>query len=97
MKATLPQDKFNAATKDGSAGRKIHRILEDLKPEAAYIGEFGGHRCSIFTINVAEPSRIPSFAEPFSLQSNADCEFHDMMLAEDLLKADLEALGKKLA
>lgn len=97
LKATFPHDKFNTAVKDGSAGKKMQRILEELKPEAAYFGEFSGHRCAIFIINVSEPSRIPTFAEPFFLQFNADVEFHPVMLAEDLAKADLENLGKKWA
>ena len=40
-------------------------------------------------------SKIPSFAEPFFLNFNADCRFRPVMLPDDLGKAGLEDLGKK--
>jgi hypothetical protein len=40
-------------------------------------------------------SRIPSFAEPFFLNFNADCEFRIAMSPEDLGSAGLDELGKK--
>ena len=32
----LPHETFNAAVKDGSAGRKTEAILDAIKPEAVY-------------------------------------------------------------
>jgi hypothetical protein len=32
---SLPVEKFNATLRDGSAAKKIARILEETKPEAA--------------------------------------------------------------
>ncbi len=39
MTVRLPHETFNAAVKDGSAGRKTEAILDDLKPEAVYFTE----------------------------------------------------------
>jgi hypothetical protein len=36
----LPVEPFNTAVKDGTAGKKMRRILDELKPEAVYFGEF---------------------------------------------------------
>jgi hypothetical protein len=43
----FPHEPFNAAVKDGTAGKKIRRILDELKPEAVYFGEFQGRRGGI--------------------------------------------------
>ena len=40
-------------------------------------------------------SKVPTFAEPWSLVFNADCEFHIVMTPADLAKAGLGALVKK--
>jgi hypothetical protein len=93
----VPHDAFNAAVKDGSAGKKMRRILDELKPEAVYFTEYGGRRGAIIIINVDDPSKVPSLAEPWFLTFNADCEFHVVMTPEDLARAGLDELGKKWA
>jgi hypothetical protein len=93
----IPHDSFNAAVKDGSAGKKMRRILDELKPEAVYFTEYGGRRGAIMIINMDDPSKVPSFAEPWFLNFNADCEFHIVMTPEDLARAGLDELGKKWA
>ena len=42
LHAKIPNEPFNSMVRDGSAGVKIKRVLEDLKPEAVYFSEFGG-------------------------------------------------------
>ena len=34
LHAKFPNEPFNTAVRDGSVGKKIQRILEELKPEA---------------------------------------------------------------
>jgi hypothetical protein len=36
MHIKLPLEPFNSAVRDGSAGPKMQRILEAIKPEASY-------------------------------------------------------------
>jgi hypothetical protein len=91
----FPHDTFNAAVRDGSVGKKIKAILDDLKPEAVYFTEYDGRRGAIMIVNLDEPSQVPQFAEPWFLQFKADCQFHIVMTPEDLAKAGLDALGKK--
>ena len=91
----LPHEPFNTAVKDGTAGAKMQRILQEQKPEAIYFTEYQGRRGAILIVNVDDPSKVPAFAEPWFLTFNADCEFHIVMTPEDLAKAGLDELGKK--
>ena len=36
LNVNLPHAEFNAAVRDGTAGTKLNRILEAIKPEAVY-------------------------------------------------------------
>jgi hypothetical protein len=91
----IPHEPFNSLVKDGTAGTKMQRILQDQKPEAVYFSEYQGRRGAILIVNVDDPSMVPSFVEPWFITFNADCEFHIVMTPEDLAKAGLAELGKK--
>jgi hypothetical protein len=93
----FPHKEFNAAVRDGTANSKIKRILDDIKPEAAYFTDQRGQRGMVMVVKVADSSEIPAIAEPFFLLFAADVEFHVAMKAEDLKKAGLDKLGKKWA
>jgi hypothetical protein len=93
--ATFPHAKFNEAVRDGSAGPKLRRILDDMKAEATYFTDSHGKRSAFIVVDLADASKIPSIAEPLFLVFEADCEFRAVMTPEDLGKAGLEALGKK--
>jgi hypothetical protein len=54
-----------------------------------------GHRGAVILVDIAEPSRVPTLAEPFFLTFNADCQLRIVMSPQDLAAAGLEALGKK--
>ena len=97
LNVRMPHEPFNTLVRQGKAGAILGRILDDIKPEAVYFSEQDGKRGAILIVDVKEPSRIPSIAEPFFLQFNADCHFHIVMSPEDLKKAGLEELGKKWA
>lgn len=91
----IPHPEFNAAVRDGTAGQKMGRILEETKPEAVYFTEEDGQRTAILVINLEDPSRIPFFAEPWFLSFNADVRFRIVMSPDDLAKAGLDELGRK--
>lgn len=95
LNVQFPHEHFNKAVKDGSVTRKISRILEDIKPEAVYFTEINGRRGATLIVDLAEPSKVTSFAEPWFLTFNADVEIRIVMTPEDLEKAGLEGLGKK--
>jgi hypothetical protein len=95
VQAKMPHEPFNTAVRTGTAGKTIEKILGDLKPEAVYFAEWEGHRCAILIVDLADPSRIPSIAEPWFLSFNADVTFHVVMTPEDLGRAGLDEIGKK--
>src|SRR5271157_5293511 len=93
----FPLEPFNTAVRDGSAGPKIQKILEAIKPEAAYFSEHNGRRGGTFVVNLNDASDIPALAEPLFLTFNAQVEFRIAMTPEDLAHASLDALGKQWA
>lgn len=95
MNVRIPHEPFNTLTKEGKSGEILQSIIQELKPEFIYFTEQGGTRGAVASIEVNDPSEIPSFSEPFFLNFNADCEFRVAMSPEDLGRAGLEDLGKK--
>jgi hypothetical protein len=95
LTVTIPHEPFNTLVREKKAGAIIGRILEALQPEAVYFTEENGTRGAVLVIDVAEPSRVPAFAEPFFLNFNADCKFRVVMSPDDLSRAGLDALGEQ--
>lgn len=92
-----PPEKFNVAIKDGSAGEKMKRILESMKPEAVYFTEIDGQRATVAIVDIDDAAKLPALAEPWFLSFNSSVQFHPVMSPEDLGRAGLEALGKAWA
>jgi len=97
LHVTFPLEPFNTYVKDGTAGAKMKRILDEMKPEAAYFMDSNGQRSGMLFFHMDHTSQIPTYAEPWFLTFNAKCHFKPVMNPEDLGKAGLEALGKKWA
>ena len=95
LHVTIPHEPFNSYVRDGSAGKKIQKILEEIKPEAAYFTETDGHRGGFIIVDLADASKIPSIAEPWFLTFNATCRIHPAMTPEDLGKSGLDTIAKK--
>lgn len=94
LNVSIPHREFNAAVREGTVGRKMGRILEEIKPEAAYFTEHNGQRGAVLVVDLEDPSQVPALAEPWFLTFNADVEFRVAMTPEDLQRAGLEELGK---
>lgn len=95
LNVRFPHQIFNAAMKDGTAGAKMNRILEAIKPEAVYFTDHNGQRGAVLFVDLKDASKVPSLAEPWFLVFQADVEFRIVMSADDLQKGGLDALGKK--
>ena len=93
--AKFPNEPFNTAVRNGSAGKLIEKILGEIKPEAVYFTEYDGHRGAMLIVDVADPSKVPAIAEPFFHSFNANVTFHIVMNPEDLGRAGLDAIGQK--
>ena len=90
----FPLEPFNTMVRNGTAGQRIQKILETIKPEAAYFTEFDGKRGGTLVVNVNNASDVPAIAEPLFLTFNAEIRVRIAMTPEDLGKANLETLGK---
>jgi hypothetical protein len=98
VQLTMPNEPFNSYIKEGTAGSKIGRVMEETKPESAYFTATpDGTRGGILIYNLENASEIPAMAEPWFIQFNAKLQFTPCMTPEDLGKAGLDDLGKKWA
>lgn len=97
LEVQMPHEPFNTLVRQGKAGKMLAATLEELKPEAVYFSERDGKRGALIVLDVPDPSRVPSIAEPFFLQFQADCRFRIVMSREDLARAGIEELGVKWA
>ena len=95
MHVEFPLEPFNTAVRDGSVGAKVQKILEAIKPEAAYFSEHNGRRGATLVVKVNDSSEIPAIAEPWFLTFDAQVEMRIAMTPEDLGRAGLEKLGKQ--
>jgi hypothetical protein len=95
MNVRIPHEPFNTLVREGKAGEIIQKIINELKPESIYFTEQRGIRGAVAIVEINDSSQIPSFAEPFFLNFNADCEFRIAMSPEDLAKSGLNELGKR--
>src|ERR1700752_2094367 len=73
LTASIPHEPCNSLVRENKLGPIIKRILDELKPEAAYFTEQDGNRGAVLILDVSDSSRIPALAEPFFLNFNADC------------------------
>jgi hypothetical protein len=87
LKASFPVEPGNRAISDGSLGKTIQSILEDLKPEASYFVADGGERTAYIFCDMKDTSQIPALAEPWFLAFNARIEIQPAMTAADLAAA----------
>jgi hypothetical protein len=86
LKFTLPVEKGNQAFKDGSLGKVMESLMNNLKPEAAYFAPMGGKRGGMIFFDLADPSGLVEFGEPLFLNLNAEVEIVPVMNADDLRK-----------
>ena len=97
MNVKIPHQPFNAAVKAGSAGAKLGKILEAIKPEAVYFTEQDGKRGAVLVVDMPDASKIPALAEPWFLTFQADVEFRIAMTPDDLKRSGIDGMGKQWA
>ncbi|MBY4677629.1 panthothenate synthetase [Marinobacterium arenosum] len=91
----FPIEPFNTLVRNGTAGQLLEEVLEEIKPEAVYFYAPHGCRGGTMVVDLADPSQIPSIAEPLFLKFDAKCQFYPAMTPEALADAGLAELGKR--
>ena len=95
LKVSIPVEAGNAAVRNGSLGTTIQKILDDLKPEAAYFSEDAGERTAYIFFEMKESSQLTAIAEPWFLAFDATLTVRPAMNSQDL--ADGSAGMKRAA
>lgn len=95
MNVTIPHEPFNTLVREGKAGEVIGRILDQIRPEAVYFTEVEGRRGLVAIVDIPEPSKVPSYAEPFFMSFNAECKIRIVMGPEELQSAGLAEIGER--
>jgi hypothetical protein len=93
----LPLEPFNTLGEKRNCRAEDPANTRRNPPEAVYFSERGAKRGGIMIVDVADPWKVPSIAEPLFLTFNASVEFHIAMGPQDLGRAGLDELGKKYA
>lgn len=91
---SMAVEPFNQAVRDGSAGQKIMKFLDAIKPEAVYFMDRNGERTAMLIVDLPDASKIPSIVEPWMLAFNAKIEMHPCMVPTDLQNAGLDQIAK---
>jgi hypothetical protein len=97
LRAVFPIEPFNSMVKKGTVGKSLGKILEELKPEAAYFTLTDGERTLLMAINVTKPADYVKYAEPFFLQFDAECSFDIVISPDELKNSGMEEIAKKYA
>jgi hypothetical protein len=85
----------NALIKDGRIGPAMESILDDLKPEAAYLGEIEGARGGYLVVNMDDGSQIPAIAEPLFLGLGATVKISPVFTPEEMPVETLQQAAQK--
>lgn len=84
MQVSIPVEAGNAAARSGKLGSTIQKILEELKPEAAYFTTENGERNAFLVFDMQKSSQMTAIAEPWFLSFNARITTQPVMSMQDL-------------
>ena len=83
MKVSIPVEAGNRGVKEGMLPKTVMAFVDKMKPEASFFTAEAGKRTALFFFDLADPTMIPSVAEPFFMNLNASIEISPVMnLAE---------------
>lgn len=93
LKASMQTEAGSAAIQDGSMTEILGKVLEELKPEAAYFYAENGKRTAFMVFDLTDSRRLPAIAEPLFSKLKAEVSLSPAMNAEDV-RAGLAALKR---
>jgi hypothetical protein len=84
LKAHLDNSAGSQAVADGSLPVTMQKMMEILKPEAAYFGPDDGRRTAFVIFDMTDPAEMPAMTEPLFSELGAHVEIFPVMNQEDL-------------
>lgn len=84
LKIQFPAAAGNAAIADNSLPTILQRLMEQVKPEAAYFYAEGGRRAALMVFDMTESSQIPPIVEPLFMGMEATVDLIPVMNAQEL-------------
>ncbi|WP_330296516.1 hypothetical protein [Streptomyces sp. NBC_00503] len=86
LRAHLDTAAANEGIKSGALVQAVKKLMEALKPEAAYFGPHEGVRSMWVVFDLQDSSQLPALTEDLFMQFNAEIEVSPVMNGEDLAK-----------
>ena len=97
FRISIPLEPFNTLAREGVAGQKIGRIVEETKPESIYFTGNKYGRGVVAVYDIQDCSAFPAVAEPWFLTFNAEIEYDAAITPDELREADIDEIVKKWA
>ncbi len=91
----VPMEEGNALIQDGRIGPTLEAIIDDLKPEAVYLGPIEGARGGYLLVNMDDASQIPAIFEPLFLGLNATVQVSPVFTPDEMPVETLEQAAQK--
>ncbi|MFD9726442.1 DUF3303 family protein [Streptomyces sp. NPDC059072] len=86
LRAHLDTQAANEGIKSGALTQSIAKMMDTLKPEAAYFGPDEGVRSMWVVFDLQDSSQLPKVTEDLFMQFNAEVEVSPVMNGDDLRK-----------
>ena len=79
-----PMEEGNQLVKEGRIDQILRSILDELKPEAAYLTGIEGARGGYLVLNMDDASQSPAMAEPLFLGLGATVQMSPVFTPENM-------------
>ena len=77
-------EKGNEVVSSGAIQDILKRVMDQLKPEAAYFGPVNGSRGCYLVVNMDDSSQLPAFSDPLFQEMHAKVEWFPVMNLDDV-------------
>lgn len=86
LRFSIPVESGNQGAQDGSLGRAIEALIEQVQPESAYFMVQDGKRSGMIFFDETDQANLTKINEPFFAATNAEIEIVPALTMEDLQK-----------
>jgi hypothetical protein len=84
LKAVMDTEMGNEAIQNGSLGKIIEQVVQQIKPEAAYFAAEDGQRACFMVFDMTDSSQLPVISEPLFQSGKARITISPCMNLDDL-------------